>query len=568
MKRRWFDPLLEAPARPGRAGALAGAGYAVLGGVLWVLASPPVGLWPVAFAAAMPTLVAIDRAPTPRRAGLWGALTAMTFTVGGFPWMIHLLQVNAHLPLPVAVFGLFVLGAMHGVVWLIAARMIRSLRDRDRAHKRGPWALGLVAPLALVVVEVLLWTPFPFSMAIAVADQPFLRSLAGFLGPAGITALLVGVPAALLDATAHPPPGMKKRTRWHPAIGVAVFAVLLFAGSRRTEPDGGTRTLQIGVVQPNLRVDVEHDVRKLLGHLGELQQATAELEKRGADLVVWSEAAYPFELSRGQVADYPENDRRRIRRGFTIPIVFGAITSHDPRGAQWNSAVLLERDGRLTGRADKVHRMVGSEYNPVLEWFPSARAIMPEGAGSYAGGDGPLALETTVDGVRVRMAVAVCLEDVLPAYGRELAALDPDLLVNVTNDSWFGGAEPLQHEALARYRPVEMGVPMVRAVNTGPSSLLDRDGDTIARLPIRPDGGPPETLLADVELAPRALAFYARAGGTVIRIIAWAALAWWLLPALVGWVRRRMRRDGGTSPQPRPATRGGAKRAGARRARR
>jgi apolipoprotein N-acyltransferase len=539
-KRNRIEPWLAAPARPGRAGTLAGAGYAVLGGILWVLASPPVGLWPLAFVAMVPTLVAVDRAPTPRRAGLWGALTAMTFTVGGFPWMIHLLQVNAKLPVPIAAFGLLVLGAVHGVVWFIAARMIRGLRDRDRAHKRGPWPLAMVAPLALVVVEVVLWTPFPFSMAIAVADVPFLRSLSGFVGPAGITAILVGVSAALLDGTAPPPPGMRKRSHWYPAIGIAVLALVTFAASRRREPQGPTRTVQIGIVQPNLRVDVMHDVNARLRHLGDLQTATAELEARGADLVVWSEAAYPLEVPRDQTSDWPELDRRRIRRGFTIPVVIGAITSIDPRSPeQWNSAILVERDGRFTGRADKVHRMIGSEYNPLLEWFPSARSIMPEGAGSYAGGDRARALETTIDGAVVKMAVAVCLEDVLPDYGRELAALEPDLIVNVTNDSWFGGGEPIQHEALSRYRSVEIGVPMVRAVNTGPSSFLDRDGNTIARSPIREHGGPVETLLADVELRPRALTFFAGTGGTFIKIVAWAALAWWLLPALVARVRRR-----------------------------
>jgi apolipoprotein N-acyltransferase len=566
VKRRRIDALLEAPAQPGRAGTLAGAGYAVLGGILWVLASPPIGLWPLAWLAAAPTLVAIDRATTARRAGLWGALTAMTFTVGGFPWMIHLLQVNAHLPLPVAAFGLLVLGAIHGVVWFIAARMIRSLRDRDRAHKRGPWPLAIVGPLGLVVVEVALWTPFPFSMAIAVADVPFLRSLSGFVGPAGITALLVGVPAALLDATAPPPPGMRKRTHWYPAIGIAVLALVTFAASRRREPEGPTRTVQIGVVQPNLRVDVVHDVRARLRHLGELQTATAELEARGADLVVWSEGAYPLELPRDQVADFPETDRRRIRRGFTIPVVIGAITSLGPREPQWNSAILLERDGRITGRNDKVHRMIGSEYNPLLEWFPSAQKIMPSGAGSYAGGERAVALETTIDGALVRMAAPVCLEDVLPDYGRELAALEPDLLVNVTNDTWFGGGEPLQHEALARYRAVEIGVPMVRAVNTGPSSLLDRDGNTIARTPIREEGGPPETLLADVELRPRALSFYAGAGGTAIKVVAWAAVAWWLIP----WLVARLRRRSTSSPAPASAAAPppAGKRAGARRARR
>jgi apolipoprotein N-acyltransferase len=390
-------------------------------------------------------------------------------------------------------------------------------------------------------------------MAIAVGEVSFLRSLSGFVGPAGVTALLVGAPAALLDATAPRPPGMRRRTRWYPAIGIVVFALLMFAASRRREPDGPTRTVQIGVVQPNLRVDVVHDVQRRLLHLSELQRATADLEARGADLVVWSEAAYPLEIPRGQVADWPELDRRRIRRGFTIPIVIGAITSLGPDGDQWNSAILVERDGRFAGRTDKVHRMIGSEYNPVLEWFPSARALMPEGAGSYAGGSGPVALETTIDGALVRMAVPVCLEDVLPDYGRELAALEPDLLINVTNDSWFGGGEPRQHEALARYRSVEVGVPMVRAVNTGPSSILDRDGDTVARLAIREDGGRPETLLAEVELRPRALSFYAGHGGTLVKIIAWAALAWWLVPALVGRLRKRPK------SQPAPATRSARK---------
>jgi apolipoprotein N-acyltransferase len=297
------------------------------------------------------------------------------------------------------------------------------------------------------------------------------------------------------------------------------------------------RTVQIGVVQPNQRVDVAYGPRERLQHLAALQRATADLEARGADLVVWSEAAYPFAVPREQIEDFAETDQRRIRRGFTIPVVVGAITV-EGRDPQWNSAILLERDGRFAARQDKIHRMIGSEYNPLIEWFPSAEKIMPSGAGSYAGGDHPVALETTIDGALLRMAVAVCLEDVLPDYGRELAALEPDLIVNVTNDTWFGGGEPLQHEALARFRPVEIGVPMVRAVNTGPSSILSRDGEIVARAPVR-EGGTPETLLADVELGPRAHTFYVGRGGTLIKIVAWSALAWWLVPWLVAWARRR-----------------------------
>ncbi|MCL4228995.1 MAG: apolipoprotein N-acyltransferase [Myxococcales bacterium] len=547
--RAWLD----LPARPGRTGVVAGVGLAVVGGLLWVLAAPPFGLWPLAWLAAAPTLIAIDRAPTPRRAGLLGALTALTFTIGGFPWMVHLLQVNAGLPVPVAVLGLFILGAIHGLVWLVGARLIRGLRDRRRAHRRGPWPLAVAGPLGLVVIEVVLWTPFPFSMSIGVAGVDGLRALTAFVGPAGVTALLVAAPAALLDATARPPPGLRRRVRWYPAIGVAVLALALVVGSRRTTPDGPVRTVRIGVVQPNQRVDVVHDVRARIDHLAALQQATADLEVRGAELVVWSEAAYPFALPREQTEDFAQGDRRRIRHGFTVPVVVGAITAR-AGGPPWNSAILLERDGRFAGRHDKVHRMIGSEYNPLIEWFPAAEKVMPAGAGSYAGGGAAVALETSIDGIRLRLAVAVCLEDVLPAFGRDLAALDPDLVVNVTNDTWFGGAEPLQHEALARFRPVEIGVPLVRAVNTGPSSVIDRDGRFLARTAVR-EGGEPETLLVDVPLGPRARSFYAGAGGTLVRLVAWAALLWWLLPVVAGWARRRWRARVAARP---PAAGGGA----------
>jgi apolipoprotein N-acyltransferase len=418
------------------------------------------------------------------------------------------------------------------------------LRDRRRDHKRGPFPLAVVGALGFVVVEAALWTPFPFSLAISQADVDQVRRLSAVFGPAGITALMVAFAGTILDVLAQVE--ARQRSRNAPRVRVRPFAIyaLVFAlvvvGSRRREGSGPSTTITVGVVQPNHRVDLRLDLRGRMQLLDALQRATASLEARGADLVVWSEAVVPFELPRELTADLPENNRFRLRRGFTVPVVVGAATALRD-GTQWNSALMLERDGRFTGRHDKVHRMIGSEYNPLLEWFPSAHEIMPAGAGSYAGGDGPVILETTVDGVAVRLAVAVCLEDVLPDFGRELAALEPDLLVNLTNDSWFGGAEPLQHEALARYRPVEMGVPMVRAVNTGPSSVIDRDGRFVARLGIREDGGEPETLLADVVLRPRAISWYAGFGGTAVKLAAWGALAWWLIPAVIAWFRRRRR---------------------------
>lgn len=522
---------LELPARPGRIGTLVACAAAIAGGLLWVLAAPPIGLWPLAWLAPLPTVWAIDRAPTARRAGLYGGLTAVAFTVGGFHWVVHLLQTNARLPLPVAVLGLGVLAAVHGLVYLVGARLIRALRDRRREHRHGPWPMALCAPLGFLVIEVILWTPFPFSFAITQAGVGPMRSLTAGFGPAGITALLFAVGGGAYDLVAG-----RRRARWRVVAGVAAFAVALAVCSFRSIEDGPTSTVKVGIVQPNQPTLGGRGWREVAA----LRAATDELAAAGAELVVWSEASFPFAVDRAATRDGAPGSGTRMRGASRVPIVVGALTV-DERDKRWNSAILVDGDDRFVGRVDKIHRMIGSEYNPLIEWFPSAEALMPEGAGSFQEGPPPVVITADLGGHQVRLAIMVCLEDVLPSFGRELAALEPDLIVNITNDTWFDtGAEPYQHEALARLRAVETGLPLVRAVNTGPSSVIDRDGNFLARSRVRDGSGrhPVDTLLVDVPIGGRARSIYASWGAPLSWAVAIAALAWWLVPWAIARARR------------------------------
>jgi apolipoprotein N-acyltransferase len=291
------------------------------------------------------------------------------------------------------------------------------------------------------------------------------------------------------------------------------------------------------LVQPNQRVDVPSSGRDRASHLEQLRRASRALEDAGADLVVWSETAYPFEIPRDFTNDVERDHPLSLRGNTTGPLLIGAVTTdgHD----QWNSAILVAPDGRLLARDDKIHRMVGSEYNPLVEHFPSLATYMPDGAGNYAGGDHPVILTVDIDGAPVRIAMMICLEDVIPSFGRELAALDPDVIINITNDTWFDiDTEPFEHQALARFRAVEVGVPLIRVVNTGPSSVIDRDGAIIASTAIT-RGGPPSTLMATVAIGRRSHSLYAAIGGVVTWAVALATIVWWLGPGLLARVRRR-----------------------------
>jgi apolipoprotein N-acyltransferase len=128
----------------------------------------------------------------------------------------------------------------------------------------------------------------------------------------------------------------------------------------------------------------------------------------------------------------------------------------------------------------------------------------------------------------------ICYEDVVAGFARAVAgqAGGIEVFVNLTNDSWFGpGSEPWEHLALAQFRSVEHRIPMVRSVNSGPSSAIDRSGRIVASTGLRPADVAalvaPEQLVVDVEVGRDTASwptFYARGGWLFVHLCQLAAL--------------------------------------------
>ena len=524
-----LDAVLDLPARRGLA-TLASLGVAVLGGALFVLATAPHDLWPLGWIMMLPTLWLIDRAPTPRRASLYAWLAGSVATFGGFHWIAELLVHQGGLPTPLGWLGMALFAGYQGLSWLLAARAIRAMRARG-------WGMVLAAPLALVTVELLFPVVFPYGLFITQAPVIPIIQIADLAGPLAVTALLAAVGGATWDVLST--------RRWRSAaIGGGALAAALIYGFVRIHQVEAARAdapmIKVGLISEGVesRAQGRTRARERLDRLDALRRASAQAEAAGAQLIVWTESGFPFNLSRSQGADIGDKSLYRIRRGFTAPVIVGALTSETSRGPHYNSAILIAPDGTFTARHDKVHRVFGSEYNPLVETFPSLESLMPAGAGHFAAGDAPVLLPVTIGGRDLHLAPMICFEDILPAYGREVASSHPDLLVNVTNDSWFGPVEPLQHLALAVYRSVELRTDMVRAVNLGPSTHVDATG-RIVRAGARAHQGP-EVLVVEAATLP--------GGGTVFaalgNLFAWGCagitlVVWLLLPRLAG--RRRGR---------------------------
>jgi predicted amidohydrolase len=191
---------------------------------------------------------------------------------------------------------------------------------------------------------------------------------------------------------------------------------------------------------------------------------------------------------RDQAHDWPENDRRRAQRGFSTPLLFGTLTAGGGARYPYNSAMLLDRGGNVRGLFDKNILMVFGEYIPFYEQMKWIKDLIPE-TSNWARGTDVTVFPLDTPGGTVQVGPMICYEDIFPSFGRRLAKKSPNLLVNITNDAWFGRtSEPYEHLALSVYRAVEMRLDLVRAVNTGVSAFIDSTGRVFESSPsVDPD---------------------------------------------------------------------------------
>lgn len=235
-----------------------------------------------------------------------------------------------------------------------------------------------------------------------------------------------------------------------------------------------------------------------------------------------------------ELSEVPERDRGALQRGFTTPLLFGGITwdENPKQGARrkersFNTAMMVDAAGRVIGTYDKVFLLAFGEFMPLGDTFPKLYEMFPQ-AGDFTAGE-----EARVFDYRgVRIGIMICYEDIMADFTGKLAKLEPNLIVNVTNDAWFGRtSEPWLHLALAVFRSVENRLELVRSTNTGISAFIDATGRITAATRI----DDPETLLGDVAVLP---------GGTLYSLVG-NFFAWLLLGGLVAeWLWHRRPRSG------------------------
>ena len=247
---------------------------------------------------------------------------------------------------------------------------------------------------------------------------------------------------------------------------------------------------------------------------------------------MWPESAYPYLFLRDQTRDWPDGSKYRVRRGFQKPVLLDTLTASQTTRYPFNSAVLLDKDDTVLGRFDKNILIVFGEYLPFYDQMRWLKDLIPE-ISNFGRGTEVTTFPLTLGDRTVKLGPMICYEDIFPSFGRRLTRLRPNVFINLTNDAWFGAtSEPYEHMALSVYRAVESRIFLVRAENTGVSTVIDATGKVVDIGPVVDAAEPapqPFTMTHEIASLEPAM-FYATVGESfggaclvILLLIAWRA---------------------------------------------
>jgi apolipoprotein N-acyltransferase len=440
---------------------------ALLSGIMLTASFPPSPLYFLAWFALVPLFKSLENEP-PLAALRIGFAAGLAHYLSLIYWVIIVMGHYGHLPLPASV-GILILFALYLAIYpalfawgyaLIGRSFLGSLKTA------GLW-------VALEYLRANLLTGFPWCLlghtqysnleAIQVAD------LVGAYGTSFVIVLSNTLIYGLLLE--------RNLGRWKREAPVALLLLAVTLGYgfyRLSDSRPAHATVKVAIAQGNIDQSVKWspDVQEKTIQI--YRNLTLRSRSFGPDLVVWPETAVPLFFQDGEPL---ARSVLHAPREAGTHLIFGSPAYRREKGsvALFNRAYLASPNAEILGYYDKVHLVPFGEYVPLKRFLPFVQRLVVA-AGDFLPGDKVTPLKFP----KASAGVLICFESIFPELGRAMTENGATLLVNLTNDAWYGmSSAPFQHFSMAVFRAVENRRPVVRAANTGISAFILPGGQIV-----------------------------------------------------------------------------------------
>lgn len=467
-------------------------GPCALSGVVAFLSFPPSGLWLLALYAWIPALAWVERhRPTAREAFLGGWLAGTILHLAFYWWLVHTMQKMSGFPWLAAVLVHSLFATVMGLHQAVALWAVRVTQPAVQPGLVGAFLRALSVGAIWASVEFVLPHLFPWYQGNALFQKPEFSQAADIVGIPGVTlaCLVVSSLGAQRDVRKT-----DKKFFW-PSIAVEVAFVgcwLAYGLMRIGQVDAAPveKTLHTLVVQGNATIAEKlAEGKARLPMLARPEKLTRDADLKGVDLVIWPEGTLPFFWVEDSVAagepDPPSKPTRappilrevkrrvlKLAADIHTPLLTGSLRRPDMlwKEEAHNSAILFKQDGTQQYYDKKILLPFG-EYLPGTTWIPALKESIPGVSHMDPG-----TLSGRMDVAGVKLLVNICYEALYPAFLRAEGP-DAEVLVNLTNDIWFGpDPAPTDHLMVQTARPVELRLPLLRSTATGITVYVDAAG--------------------------------------------------------------------------------------------
>ena len=405
---------------------------------------------------------------------LYGWICQFILTFIGFNWVAHTASEFGHLPTPIAAIVLLLFCSfanlyipITGALWLYLTKKLNISGNKKL----------LLLPCFTSLGEHLVPTIFPWNFGYTFLWMEFPAAQVGeIIGFQGLSFLCHFANLIILQAWLN----RKNKKGFAYVLATLISFVLLNAfgyclKSRLPKPD---QSLQFSIIQANIgnleKQFAEHKWQFRRVILSKYLQLTKEaIEGKELDFFVWPETAFPDDL--GEIVTKNRNSLRlrQFIRDHKTPGFIGTYSENPKNQKTTNSFFIVDESGEdAITPYHKTILLAFGEYFPLADKFPFLRDLVPE-VGDFAFGNGPEAKEFK----SVKYGTQICYEGLFPEFTRKLSQQGTQVIINLTNDSWYGTwQEPYQHLYMTLARAIEFRKPLIRSTNTGISTAIQANG--------------------------------------------------------------------------------------------